>query len=91
MSEILDRLGRGASAEREPGAAAERPVARLIGLLNRPLTSYYLIIGCTVLLLAIGLPLVLSSSLAAALDAGQSPFAAFQKQLLGALAGLGVM
>jgi cell division protein FtsW len=91
MSEILDRLGRGASAEREPGDAAERPVARLIGLLNRPLTSYYLIIGCTVLLLAIGLPLVLSTSLAQALDAGQSPFAAFQKQLLGALAGLLVM
>jgi len=93
MSETLGRIGRGAGpgAEQEPGPAADRPVARLAGLLNRPLTSYYLIIGCTVLLLAIGLPLVLSSSLAQALDLHQSPFAAFQKQLLGALGGLGVM
>jgi cell division protein FtsW len=69
----------------------DRPLARLVGLLNKPLTSYYLIIGCTVLLLAIGLPLVLSTSLATALDAGQSPFGAFQKQLLGALGGLVLM
>ncbi|HEX3493259.1 MAG TPA: putative peptidoglycan glycosyltransferase FtsW [Streptosporangiaceae bacterium] len=93
MSEMLGRIGRGAGAraEPEPGAVADRPLARLTGLLNRPLTSYYLIIGCTVLLLAIGLPLVLSTSLATALDAGQSPFAAFQKQLLGTLGGLLVM
>ena len=95
MSEMLGRIGRGAGAgagaEQEPGAAADRPVARLAGLLNRPLTSYYLIIGCTVLLLVIGLPLVLSTSLDSALDAHQSPFAAFQKQFLGALGGLLVM
>jgi len=94
MSETLGRIGRGVGTGRgagEPGAAADRPLARLIGLMNRPLTSYYLIIGCTVLLLAIGLPLVLTTSLDQALGLGQSPFAAFQKQLLGALAGLLVM
>ncbi len=101
MSETLGQIRRGlgargrpapAGAPEPPGStAADRPLARLIGLLNRPLTSYYLIIGCTVLLLAIGLPLVLSTSLDSALDQGQSPFAAFQKQLLGALAGLFVM
>ena len=91
MSETLERTVRRSAGRPEPGASADRPLARLIGLLNRPLTSYYLIIGCTVMLLAVGLPLVLSTSLAAALDAGQSPFAAFQKQLLGALVGLLVM
>jgi cell division protein FtsW len=98
MSETLGQIRRGLGARGRPAPAgapeppaADRPLARLIGLLNRPLTSYYLIIGCTVLLLAIGLPLVLSTSLDQALDQHQSPFAAFQKQLLGALAGLFVM
>jgi cell division protein FtsW len=68
-----------------------RPVARLVGLLNRPLTSYYLILGCTVLLLAVGLPMVLSTSMALNLDSGRAPYADFQKQLLGAVGGLLLM
>ena len=36
--------------------------ARLLGLLDRPLTSYYLILGCTLLLLGLGLVMVLSTS-----------------------------
>ena len=92
MSETLGRVGRGAGAEPEPGAAAERPVARLIGLLNRPLTSYYLIIGITVLLLASGLSMVLSTlARPRPWTRRQSPFAGFQKQLLGALVGLRLM
>jgi cell division protein FtsW len=65
--------------------------ARLLGLLDRPLTSYYLILGCTLLLLALGLAMVLSTSQALALDSGQPPYAVFQKQLLGAVGGLVLM
>jgi cell division protein FtsW len=66
-------------------------VSRLLGLLDRPLTSYYLILGSTLLLLALGLAMVLSTSSAVALDSGQSPYGGFQKQLLGALGGLVLM
>jgi len=55
------------------------------------LTSYYLIIGTTGLLLAIGLVMVLSTSSASQLDAGGSPYSVFAKQLAGAVAGLAVM
>jgi cell division protein FtsW len=71
-----------------PGPGPRDSLARLIGLLDRPLTSYYLILGCTMLLLALGLAMVLSTSSALALDSDQSPYGAFQKQLLGALGGL---
>jgi cell division protein FtsW len=59
--------------------------------LDRPLTSYYLIIGSTALLLAIGLVMVLSTSSAMQLDARQSPYAGFDKQLAGAAVGLVLM
>ncbi len=62
-----------------------------IGLLDRPLTSYYLVLGLTMLLLALGLVMVLSTSSAAALDSGGSPYAGFQKQLLGVAIGLPLM
>jgi cell division protein FtsW len=89
--------GLGARAAAEPGAVPagarpHRPLGRLLGLLNKPLTSYYLIIGCTLLLLGIGLPMVLSTSYAYAVDQNFAhPFADFQKQLLGAIAGLVLM
>jgi cell division protein FtsW len=60
-------------------------------LLDRPLTSYYLVVGITVLLLALGLAMVLSTSSASQLDTGNPPYAVFQKQLLGAAVGLPVM
>jgi cell division protein FtsW len=59
--------------------------------LDRPLTSYYLILGTSGLLLAVGLVMVLSTSSAAQLDSGSSPYAIFDKQLIGALAGLAIM
>jgi cell division protein FtsW len=62
-----------------------------LGLLDRPLTSYYLVLGITMLLLALGLVMVLSTSSAAALDSGGSPYAGFQKQLLGVAIGLPLM
>ncbi len=62
-----------------------------LGLLDRPLTSYYLILGITVLLLVLGLVMVLSTSSAYQLDTGGPPYAGFQKQLLGVLIGLPMM
>jgi cell division protein FtsW len=76
------------------GAAARpapRRAASAASLLRRPLTSYYLIIGASVLLLAIGLVMVLSTTSAAQLSAGQPPYALFKKQLLGVAVGLPMM
>jgi cell division protein FtsW len=72
-----------------PGARDR--VRSALGLLDRPLTSYYLIVGITVLLLVLGLVMVLSTSSAYELDTGGPPYAGFQKQLLGVLVGLPVM
>lgn len=70
-------------------AAGLRPrAAAALSPLDRPLTSYYLIIGTSGLLLAIGLVMVLSTSSAAELNAGHSPYSLFVKQLLGVGIGL---
>jgi cell division protein FtsW len=60
-------------------------------LLDRPLTSYYLVLGITLLLLGLGLVMVLSTSSVADLAAGLSPYSDFKKQLLGAAVGLPLM
>jgi cell division protein FtsW len=62
-----------------------------LSVLDRPLASYHLIIGSTTLLLAIGLVMVLSTSSASQLYAGESPYSVFVKQLIGALIGLPIM
>jgi cell division protein FtsW len=74
-----------------PVVASESPRKRALSwlsVLDRPLTSYHLIIGSAGLLLAIGLVMVLSTSSASQLDSGGSPYSVFVKQLLGALIGL---
>jgi cell division protein FtsW len=83
MMRLRGRAGR-------PPAAADSVPARP-GLLDRPLTSYYLVLGITMLLLALGLVMVLSTTSAAALDSGGSPYAGLQKQLLGVAIGLPLM
>src|SRR5580692_11559658 len=60
-------------------------------LLDRPLTSYYLVLGTTMLLLGLGLVMVLSTASVADLSAGLSPYSDFKKQLLGAAIGLPLM
>jgi cell division protein FtsW len=70
---------------------AQRQLPGWLALLDRPLTSYYLIMGITMLLLALGLVMVLSTSSAVALDSGTSPYAGFQKQLFGVAVGLPLM
>jgi cell division protein FtsW len=72
-----------------PGAKDR--AASALGLLDRPLTSYYLVLGITILLLTLGLVMVLSTSSAYQLDTGGPPYAGFQKQLLGVLIGLPMM
>jgi cell division protein FtsW len=72
-----------------PGLRAR--AAHWRALLDRPLTSYYLVLGCTLLLLALGLVIVLSASTAWQLVYGGSVYSTFEKQVLGAVLGLGVM
>jgi cell division protein FtsW len=60
-------------------------------LLDRPLTSYYLVLGITALLLSLGLVMVQSTASVADLSAGLSPYSDFKKQLLGAAVGLPLM
>lgn len=64
---------------------------RLRALLDRPLASYYLVLGCSLLLLAVGLMVVFSVSTAYDLDNGVREFSMFQKQVLGAAVGLVLM
>jgi cell division protein FtsW len=73
-----------------PARARYRAVAG-VRLLDRPLTSYYLVLGITVLLLALGLVMVLSTSSAVSLSQGGSAYAGFQKQLVGVVVGLPLM
>jgi cell division protein FtsW len=68
-------------------AAAQRVKA----LLDRPMASYYLVLGCALLLLCVGLMMVLSTSTAYDLDQGLPPYSMFKKQLLGAAVGLLLM
>ena len=57
-------------------------------LLERPLTPYYLIIGITTLLVCLGLVMVLSTGSVIDLTNGKSPYADFEKQLMGVAIGV---
>ncbi|MDX6254510.1 MAG: cell division protein FtsW [Frankiales bacterium] len=59
-----------------------------ISALDRPLTSYYLILGCTGILLAIGLVMVLSASSVSAYKVSGSSFSVFKQQALWTAMGL---
>jgi cell division protein FtsW len=76
---------------RQRAASLRDGAFRIKALLDRPLASYYLVLGCTLLLLAVGLMMVLSTSTAYDLDVGAPPYSMFEKQLLGAFAGLALM
>jgi cell division protein FtsW len=60
-------------------------------LLDRPLTSYYLIVGITTLLLGLGLVMVLSTASVSDLYQGESPYYDFVRQLAGIVVGLPIM
>ena len=78
----------GAGRARQGVGNARARFTAAAGLLDRPLTSYYLVLGITTLLLALGLVMVLSTSSITGLIAGGSPWSGFQKQLLGVALGL---
>jgi cell division protein FtsW len=80
----------------EEGAAGRRAgpreqVAAVVGLLDRPLTSYYLVLGCSVMLLALGLTMVLSASLVEQIQQTGSAYTLFQKQAMWVAIGLPLM
>ena len=74
-----------------PSVSAWDRLASWFALLDRPLTSYYLIIGITALLLGLGLVMVLSTSSVQDLTEGLPAYSDFKKQLLGAALGLPIM
>ena len=75
----------------QPPSAARGQIAALIAVLQRPLASYYLILGITTLLVALGLVMVLSTSSVEQLAQGASPYSGFQHQLVGVVLGLPCM
>ncbi|GAA2909269.1 putative lipid II flippase FtsW [Streptosporangium fragile] len=84
--------GRGRAANRAHGEGGVREhLLTLRELLNRPLTSYYLIVGCSALLLALGLMMVLSASSIEALQETGSPFYWFFKQSISVAIGIPIM
>src|SRR4051812_16301149 len=83
-----------ATTERARQRRADEPAAStgsLLGQWNSAVTSYYVLLGATALLLVIGLVMVLSSSSVESLDAGHSPYAVFLDQAKYALMGLPIL
>jgi cell division protein FtsW len=72
-------------------AGAGEQVRAARALLDRPLTSYYLIAGITTLLLCLGLVMVLSTASVADLSQGESPYHDFEVQLIGIVVGVPIM
>jgi len=92
VSATLGQPGsRQASDEADTTAGLRAATLRFTGLLGRPLASYYLVLGCSLLLLGLGLMMVLSTSTAYDLDQGLPAYSMFEKQLLGAAGGLVLM
>ena len=88
----LSGLVRGAGLIRGVGAAEIGARVRAgRALLDRPLTSYYLIAGITTLLLSLGLVMVLSTASVADLSLGKSPYHDFEVQLAGILVGVPII
>jgi cell division protein FtsW len=86
--------GTGGDEAQEEAAGGLLPRERMAAwsaLLDRPMLSYYLVVGITVLLLALGLVMVLSTSSAIALVSGSPLYQQFQRQLLGVALGLPIL
>lgn len=84
MTAAAEEGGGGRPGPREQVVAA-------VGLLDRPLTSYYLVLGCSVMLLGLGLTMVLSASSVKQLQATGSAYTLFQKQAVWMAIGLPCM
>jgi cell division protein FtsW len=68
--------------------SAARPKPALLALLDRPLASYYLVVGSAALLLALGLIMVLSASSVTSYTSSGSSFTIAEKQGLWMALGL---
>ncbi len=73
-----------------PSAAARKP-GRLAFLLNHPLSTYYLLLGTTLLLLVLGLIMVLSASSIESFRVFGSAYTLAQRQLMFAVIGVVAM
>ena len=82
--------GGGPPRAANPFSVGER-IRAFRALLDRPLTSYHLIVGITTLLLCLGLVMVLSTASVTDLSNGESPYTDFEFQLAGIIVGLPVM
>ncbi len=91
MSTTTDRPRPRPTAAEQPSGWARERLAALRELLDKPLTTYYLIIGCSLLLLALGLMMVLSASSIEAMQVTGNPFTWFIRQSLSAALSLLVM
>jgi len=83
--------GRSAAGGRpasHPKAIAHDPLAALRGLLARPLSSYYLLLASSGLLLVIGLVMVFSATSVEAYVTSGNPYASVTRQAVYALIGL---
>jgi len=83
-------LAAAVDAAAPPAGPGER-LASWFALLDRPLTSYYLIVGISTLLLGLGLVMVLSTASVTDLMYGQSPYYDFERQLVGIVVGVPLM
>ncbi|MGI5270801.1 putative lipid II flippase FtsW [Nonomuraea sp. CA-218870] len=93
MSTATDERGEhaGPVATQHPSGWARERFTALKELLDKPLATYYLILGCSLLLLALGLMMVLSASSIEAMQVTGSPFSWFIKQSFSAALGLPIM
>ncbi|MGE2736947.1 putative lipid II flippase FtsW [Mycolicibacterium vaccae] len=97
MSNILTRLrtrranpaSDGTPALTAADAAPALPRTRFGSWLNRPMTSFHLIIAVAALLTTMGLTMVLSASGVYSYDQAGSPWSVFTKQLLWTAIGIG--
>ncbi|HEX3706114.1 MAG TPA: putative lipid II flippase FtsW [Mycobacteriales bacterium] len=81
----------GRSRARKAAAPSRSPVAALVGLLNRPQASYYLVIGTAASLLVLGLIMVLSASSVTSYTSSGSSFTIASRQALWVVIGLPVL
>ncbi|MFV0460257.1 MAG: putative lipid II flippase FtsW [Actinomycetales bacterium] len=71
--------------------AARSALTSRFAAFDSPAANFYLILGTTIMLVAIGLVMVLSSSSVSSMTEGGSPFSVFAKQLTFAVIGLPLM
>jgi len=87
-SDPLAAAGTAAAPRGAPLAGLGERVRAFRGMLDRPLTPYYLIVGITTLLLGLGLVMVLSTASVTDLSFGLSPYSGFVAQLISVGIGL---